>query len=128
MAVKDWSNRLLVVAEVVAMLIFVAMLTLYVHLFDSSPHSPNPESGQTTFWIARGQTLYVRAWEHLYLNRLLKIVVGMWVLVGAWWAAHWFAFKEKPDRDSWFGRFTAILVILAIVGSLAHAWYYRAAG
>ena len=128
MAVKDLSNRLLVIAEVVAMLFFAAMLALFVHLFDSSPRQPDPVTGQTTLWLAKGQTLYVRAWEHLYLDRLLKIVVGMWVVVGAWWAVHWLAFREKPDRDSWFGRFTAVLVILAIVGSLAHAWYYRAAG
>lgn len=127
MAIKDLSNRLLVVVEVMAMLVFVAMIALFAYMFDISPHQPDSATGQTTHWFARGQAFYVRAWEHLCLDRLLKVVVGIWILVGTWWAVHWLAFREKPDRDSWFGRFTAIMVILAIIGSLAHAWYYRAA-
>jgi hypothetical protein len=128
MTVKDLSNRLLVVVEVIAMLVFTALVTLFAHRSDVSPHHPNSLTGQTSLWFARGQTFYVLAWEHTILDLLLAAVIGLWIVVGAWWAVHWTAFRERPDRDHWFGKFTAILVILAIVGSLAHAWYFRATG
>ncbi len=128
MTAKNLSNRLLVVIEVIAMLVFAALVALFAHMSDTSPHQPNPLTGQTNFWIARGHVFYVHPLEHTVLDNLLKAVVGLWIVVGAWWAVHWIAFRERPDRDHWFGKFTAILVILAIVGSLAHAWYFRATG
>lgn len=128
MTVKDLSNRLLVVVEVGAMLVFAALVALFAHMSDASPHQPSPATGQTSFWMARGHVFYVRPWEHATLDGLLTAVVALWLVVGSWWAAHWIAFRDLPDRDHWFGKFTAILVILAIAGSLAHAWYFRATG